>query len=68
MSVSITITLPEKVEEKIRWISEDLGISRSRYIGNLLLNWYEEQNQFELQNELKNSTYRQNFDGKGDSI
>jgi hypothetical protein len=36
---TISITIPEQLEETLRKESEKVGISRSRFIGNLLLEW-----------------------------
>jgi len=38
-SKSITITIPEQLEEELTKEAIRLGISRSRFIGNLLLDW-----------------------------
>lgn len=39
MSITISITIPEQLEEDLRNTAESIGISRSRFIGNILLDW-----------------------------
>jgi hypothetical protein len=39
MSKTISITIPDKLEKDLREAAERTGISRSRFIGNLLLDW-----------------------------
>ncbi len=38
-SKTISITIPEQLENKLQKSASELGISRSRFIGNLLLDW-----------------------------
>ncbi len=42
MGKTISITIPEKLEILLKEESVELGVSRSRYICNILLNWKEE--------------------------
>ena len=57
MSKTISITIPDQLETALKRAADDLDISRSRYIGNLLLNWNEKRLQIELETNLKNSPY-----------
>jgi len=43
MGKTISITIPNQLEKKIQMSADKAGISRSRYIGNLLLQWGERQ-------------------------
>jgi hypothetical protein len=43
MSITISITIPNQLEQSLKDSSGLLGISRSRHIGNILLNWQEQQ-------------------------
>lgn len=39
MSRTISITIPDKLEEELQKKANNVGISRSRFIGNILLDW-----------------------------
>ena len=39
MSKTISITIPDKLERDLQRKADDLGVSRSRFISNILLNW-----------------------------
>lgn len=39
ISKTISITIPEKLEQDLQKHADKIGISRSRFIGNLLLDW-----------------------------
>ena len=41
-SKTISISIPEQLEEDLKKSSEELGISRSRFICNILLEWQRE--------------------------
>lgn len=45
MSKTISIVIPDLLEADLQKAADDLGISRSRYITNILLNWKENRNQ-----------------------
>lgn len=53
-SKTISITIPEKLEEDLQKQADKIGISRSRFIGNLLLEW--QKNQFKSTNDCKNQS------------
>jgi len=36
---TISITIPDQLEENLQKEADKLGVSRSRYIGNILLDW-----------------------------
>lgn len=38
-SKTISITIPEQLEEDLQTKADAIGISRSRFIGNILLDW-----------------------------
>ncbi len=57
MSKTISITIPDQLEAKLQLSADKAGISRSRYIGNLLLQWGEHQR------ETLNCKYRNDKDG-----
>ena len=44
MGKTFSITIPEPLERKLQICSEEKGVSRSRFIGDILSKW-EEQNQ-----------------------
>ena len=39
ISKTISITIPEKLENDLQNKADEIGISRSRFIGNILLDW-----------------------------
>jgi len=39
MGVTISITIPEPLESKLRLCAKEKGISRSRFIGEILSKW-----------------------------
>ena len=44
ISKTISITIPEKLENDLQTEADEIGVSRSRYIGNILLDWQEKRN------------------------
>jgi len=44
MSITISITIPDQLEKELQNEADATGISRSRFIGNLLLKWQEDIN------------------------
>jgi len=54
MSKTISITIPDQLEDDLQMVADDIGISRSRFIGNLLLQWNEDRK--EKENKLNNDT------------
>jgi hypothetical protein len=46
VSKTISITIPDQLETKLQLSADKAGISRSRYIGNLLLQWGEHQREY----------------------
>ena len=42
MSRTISITIPDRLEQLLKAKADEIGISRSRYIGNILLSWQAE--------------------------
>ena len=42
MGVTISITLPEPLENKLRLCAKEKGVSRSRFIGEILSKWEED--------------------------
>lgn len=41
ISKTISITIPDKLEKELQLEADEIGISRSRFIGNILLDWQE---------------------------
>lgn len=39
MSITVSVTLPDRLERDLQREADVIGISRSRYISNLLLDW-----------------------------
>ena len=39
MSITISITIPDQLEKELQEKANHIGISRSRFIGNILLKW-----------------------------
>lgn len=44
MSKTISITIPDKLVTDLQSDADEVGISRSRFIGNLLLDWQTKRN------------------------
>ena len=44
MSKTISITIPDQLEIDLQKSADKIGISRSRFIGNILLKWQEKTN------------------------
>ena len=44
ISKTISITIPDKLENDLQNEANEIGISRSRFIGNILLDWQEKRN------------------------
>ena len=61
-SKTISITIPEKLEHDLQKAANRIGISRSRFIGNLLLEWQE--NQYKSINDClhQNNNWCKHFD------
>lgn len=61
MSKTISIVIPDLLEADLQKAADDLGIPRSRYITNLLLNWKEKRYTLKLHNpsceHLTNEVY-----------
>lgn len=51
-SKTISITIPEKLEKDLQDQADKIGVSRSRFIGNLLLEW--QKNKFVPPNNCTN--------------
>lgn len=46
-SITISITIPKQLESELQTIADNIGISRSRFIGNILLDWQKQKNKSE---------------------
>ena len=44
ISKTISITIPEQLEEDLQREADNLGVSRSRFISNILLEWQKHKN------------------------
>jgi len=44
ISKTISITIPDKLVKNLQAEADEVGISRSRFIGNILLDWQEKRN------------------------
>lgn len=62
ISRTISITIPEKLENDLQKQADKIGLSRSRFIGNLLLEW--QVNQRKAVNECahQNNNWCSHFD------
>lgn len=48
MGKTISITIPQPLEEELRNEAKKQGMSRSRFIGNILMSWSRTQNENSL--------------------
>jgi len=61
-SKTISITIPEKLEEDLQNQADKIGISRSRFIGNLLLEWQKNQSKNPNDCVNQNNNWCSHFD------
>lgn len=62
VSKTISITIPEKLENDLQKQADKIGISRSRFIGNLLLEWQKNQNKSTNDCIYQNNSWCDKFD------
>ena len=62
ISKTISITIPEKLENDLQKQADKIGISRSRFIGNLLLEWQKKQKRAINNCFYQNNEWCKNFD------
>jgi len=55
MSKTISITIPDNLERELQDHADKIGVSRSRYIGNILLGWSEKNVAKVAESEAKQS-------------
>jgi hypothetical protein len=57
MSITVSVTLPDRLEKDLQNAADVIGISRSRYIANLLLEWQAKTNKSTNKCEHQNNRW-----------
>ena len=55
MGKTISITIPNPLEKELKEEAEKQGVSRSRFIGNILMGWSDEMKHQKLQATYRNT-------------